>query len=144
MRRALPAPVERFVRSDFARHGLLVFASTSLANVLAYVFHFFVSRLLGVVFYGELSALIAILVLAAIPAQILTNIVVKYAAEFRAMDDPGRLRALVRTTAAGCARSCGPFTATSASRRSAQCSPVWLLPARSRATCTSPTTRRSR
>ena len=38
--------------SDFVRHGLLVFVSTTLINVLGYAFHFAISRKIGVEQYG--------------------------------------------------------------------------------------------
>jgi O-antigen/teichoic acid export membrane protein len=83
------------MRGDFARYGLLTFASTTASNVLSYAFHFFVSRRLGVDNYGELSALFATTVIASVPATFLVIIVVKYAAEFRALGDDARIRALI-------------------------------------------------
>ena len=57
----------RFVRGDFVRHGLLVFASSMLVNFFNYGFHFVVSRKLGVVDYGDLFALFAALGLMTVP-----------------------------------------------------------------------------
>lgn len=64
-------------------------------NVLGYVFHAGVSRVLGVQDYGALYALIAVLPIAGIPAAVLSTMVVKFAAEFRALDDEAHLHALV-------------------------------------------------
>ena len=52
-------------------------------------------RRLGVDNYGELSALFATTVIASVPATFLVIIVVKYAAEFRALGDDARIRALI-------------------------------------------------
>ena len=45
-------PLRRVLRSDFVRHGSIVFASSTVVNLFNYVFHFFMSRRLGVVDYG--------------------------------------------------------------------------------------------
>lgn len=86
--------VRRTLRSDFIRHGALVFASSTLVNIFNYLFHFAISRRLGVEGYGSLSALIAGLIIVSIPSTILTIIVVKYAAEFHALNDLPKLRTL--------------------------------------------------
>jgi O-antigen/teichoic acid export membrane protein len=96
----------KFLRSDFARHGAIVFASSMIVNALNYVFHVLMTRRLGVDAYGELYALLAGLVLFSVPTSVLTMVVVRYAAEFRAVDDRARLGALAawlirRTTIAG-------------------------------------------
>lgn len=102
--RAIEAPATRknwygrLVRSEFLRHGALVFLATNLANALAYAFHFFASRALGVQLYGELSSLIAVIAIASFPASIASMIVVKYAAELNAAGDAAKVRALIRGT----------------------------------------------
>ena len=88
--------IARFARSDFARHGLLVFASTMSINVLGYAFHAAISRHIGVEQYGVLSALNAAIMISTVVGVMVTTVVVKYAAEFRALDDRARLAALAR------------------------------------------------
>jgi O-antigen/teichoic acid export membrane protein len=92
-------PIRRFANSEFARQGVLVFVSTTMVNLFGYAFHFVLSRKLGVEVYGGLSALLAGLTVCSVPASIVTTIVVKYAAEFRALGDARRLKSLVRRTA---------------------------------------------
>ncbi len=87
-------PIERFLRTDFIRHGALVFAAMTLVNLFNYVFHFLLSRRLGVSEYGALASLMAALVIASVPSGMLTLIVVKYTAEFKAVGDQARLRTL--------------------------------------------------
>ena len=87
--------LRRLARSDFVRYGAVVFVAQTGANVLNFLFHVLVSRRVGVAPYGELNALLAGLTILSVPATILTTIVVKYAAEFKAVDDGPRLRALV-------------------------------------------------
>jgi O-antigen/teichoic acid export membrane protein len=84
----------RFFASGFFRHGLLVFVSTTAVNALGYAFHFAISRRIGVEQYGVLSALNAALSIGLVISQIVSTVVVKYAAEFRAAGDEARLCSL--------------------------------------------------
>ncbi len=86
----------RFVTGEFFRHGLLVFISSTLVNALGYAFHFAISRRVGVEQYGVLSALNAALSICLVLSQIVSTVVVKYAAEFRAAGDDAHLAELVR------------------------------------------------
>jgi O-antigen/teichoic acid export membrane protein len=87
-------PLRRVLRSEFVRHGSIVFASSTVVNLFNYVFHFFMSRRLGVVDYGGLASILAGLVLVSVPSAVLTMVVVRYAAEFKAVADLPRLRRL--------------------------------------------------
>lgn len=83
------------VRShDMFRHGLLVFVAFTLANVGSFLFHVIVSRNLGVVGYGSLYAVLSLVQLASLPAGVFTTVISKFAAEFQALNDTRRLRAL--------------------------------------------------
>ena len=95
MRNAIAA-LRGFATSDFARHGLLVFGASMLVNVLGYAFHFAISRRIGVEQYGVLSALNASFMISTVVGAIGSTVVVKYAAEFRALDDRAHLAALAR------------------------------------------------
>lgn len=88
--------ISRFLRSDFARHGAIVFASSMTVNALNYILHVLLTRRLGVDSYGELYALLAALMLFSVPTSVFTMIVVRYAAEFHALGDNARLGALSR------------------------------------------------
>jgi O-antigen/teichoic acid export membrane protein len=87
---------KRFARSEFARHGLLVFIATTSVNALGYAFHFAISRKIGVEQYGVLAALNAAYMLGTVASVIAGTVVIKYAAEFRATNDEAHLAALVR------------------------------------------------
>jgi O-antigen/teichoic acid export membrane protein len=86
----------RFFASGFFRHGLLVFISSTAVNALGYAFHFAISRRIGVEQYGVLSALNAALSIGLVASMIVSTVVVKYAAEFRAIGDEAHLSALTR------------------------------------------------
>ncbi len=87
-------PLRRVLRSEFVRHGSIVFASSTVVNLFNYAFHFYMSRRLGVVDYGGLASILAGLVLVSVPSAVLTMVVVRYAAEFKAVADFQRLRRL--------------------------------------------------
>ncbi len=95
MPRRLVAFTRPLRQSRMLRLSLLVFVSTSLVNVLGYAFQFVASHRLGVSNYGNLTALLAVVNVAIVPSAILTTIVVKYAAEFRALGDLAHLKRLV-------------------------------------------------
>jgi O-antigen/teichoic acid export membrane protein len=84
------APYRAFLSS-----GLLVFAASMTMNVGGFVFHAIASRRLGVADYGGLYALISLCTIGAIPVSVFTPVVVKYAAEFRALHDDGHVRGLI-------------------------------------------------
>ncbi|MDE2571079.1 MAG: oligosaccharide flippase family protein, partial [bacterium] len=85
----------RLYRDDFVRHGALVFAGSMIGNAGGYFYHFALSRQLGPVQYGELLSLISLMMIAGVPASVLTTVVARYAAEFHALGDRGHLRGLV-------------------------------------------------
>ncbi len=93
--------VDRFFKSEFVRHSALAFAGTFGAQLFNFVFHFYNSRALGVARYGDLFSLInVLLIMQSIFAQIITYVIVKYAAEFHATGDRDRLGALCRRSIA--------------------------------------------
>ncbi len=102
--RELRVRAQHLAASDFLRHSAVVFAASMLINMLGYAFHFAISRRVGVVAYGALSALNAGYMIALAVAGIATTIVVKYAAELRTQPDAAaRLTAFVRRVAGLCA-----------------------------------------
>jgi O-antigen/teichoic acid export membrane protein len=84
----------RLVRNDLVQHGSLVFASTMVSSGFLYVFYFIASRNLGVERYGTLSALLSASLLLSVFATVGTTIIVRFAAEFDAVGDAGKLRRL--------------------------------------------------
>jgi len=90
----LRALVGRVRRSDVVRHGVLVLVATTLGNLLSFLYHAAVSRILGVAAYGALYALISLAQLEGLPGGFLPSVIARYAAEFAALDDEAHLRAL--------------------------------------------------
>lgn len=82
--------------SDFIRQSAIVFVASTLINALGYAFHFAISRRIGVVAYGVLSALNAGYMISLTAAAIIGTVVVKYVAELRALGDDAKLAAFVQ------------------------------------------------
>lgn len=85
------ATLKRLLRGDFVRHGALVFGASMLMNVLNYVFNFAVSRHVGVEKFATLSSLTSAIMILSIPASIANLTIVKYAAEFKALNELDRI-----------------------------------------------------
>lgn len=90
--------LRRLSRHDLVAHGALVLTGATVVNVLNYVFHFGLTRRLGVVDYGTLAALLAIMAVSATPAAVLTLVVAKATAEHHATGDTAAVRLLFRTS----------------------------------------------
>lgn len=91
-------------QTELARHGFLLFAALTLANVSNYVFHVVISRLLGPEDYGALGALLSAFIIVSVPAGALQVLVAKRISQLRATGDPSRaggvLVAMLRGAAA--------------------------------------------
>jgi O-antigen/teichoic acid export membrane protein len=99
VRTTAPGRLVKFLRSEFVRHGALAFSATLAAQICNFTFHLYNSRALGVVRYGDLFSLInVLLIVQGVFAQMVTYVVVRYAAEFHAVGDRDRLRALCERT----------------------------------------------
>jgi len=86
------------LRGEFVRHGLLIFGSTTFVNLLNAVFYFVIARRISVSDYGALTALTAGMVVISLPAVIAALVIARYAAEFHALEEYGKLRSLLEQT----------------------------------------------
>lgn len=87
--------IDKRFGGDLLSSGALVFASSMVLNVGGFIFHAVASRKLGVAEYGALYALISVYSLAAMPVLVFAPVIVRFAAEFRAIHDDGHVRGLV-------------------------------------------------
>jgi len=65
-----------------------------IANILAYLYHLVVGRILGPVGYGELAALISIFYILNAPSAVVQNILVKFFSGLKAKQDYGQAKRL--------------------------------------------------
>jgi O-antigen/teichoic acid export membrane protein len=85
---------QRGVRSDLVRNGGLVFAATMAANVANYGLHLLLVRQLGVVGYGTVSALLAIVTIVAVIGVVAGTAITNVVARARALHDAADVRTL--------------------------------------------------
>ena len=80
--------IKRIINNPFARNSLALFAGTTAANFLNYLFHLAVGRMVSPGVYGEVESLIALTNIITIPALALSMVATKYSAGFKAENDP--------------------------------------------------------
>ncbi len=85
------------IRSNaFAWNSFVLFSGSMVNNVLNYIFHLIVGRLVSVAVYGETESLISLMTIISVPAATLVMVMTKYAAECKAQDDKKRSYELLR------------------------------------------------
>ncbi|PIS39179.1 MAG: hypothetical protein COT33_03370 [Candidatus Nealsonbacteria bacterium CG08_land_8_20_14_0_20_38_20] len=79
----------------FLSNSFIFFVGSLLANLGNYLFHFLMARMLTVEGYGELQSLLALSIIAGIPAAALLTVIVKYAASFEAKKQLNKVYSLL-------------------------------------------------
>ena len=79
--------IQGLKKNAFARSSAVLFAGSMVANILNYVFHLVVGRMVSVQVYGEVESLISLMNIISVPAMTLTMVATKYAAQCKAVDD---------------------------------------------------------
>ena len=79
------------------RHGLFMFAATSLSNVLDYAYNVAMGRMLSTDGYGVLVALNAVLQIVSVSMVVGSTVIARYAAEFLAQEQWTRLGTFARS-----------------------------------------------
>lgn len=74
-------------QNAFLRNSIVLFIGTMIVNVLNYVFHLVIGRMVSPSAYGEIESLVSLLTIISVPAGTLTLIATKYAAQMRAKQD---------------------------------------------------------
>lgn len=83
----IQSTLSSLVKNQFFRNSVILFSGTMVANVLNYVFHLAVGRMVSPSAYGEIESLISLLTIISVPAGTLTLIATKYAADMKATGD---------------------------------------------------------
>jgi O-antigen/teichoic acid export membrane protein len=87
--------IARLQGSIMVRQGALVFAATMILNLGGFAFHFIATRRIGVADYGVLAALLSMVTLLTIPANLAAPVIARFAAEFGVLHDNRHVRRLV-------------------------------------------------
>lgn len=87
---------ERISQNSFLQNSFILFSGTMIINVLNYIFHVGIGRMVSPSLYGEIESLISLLTIISVPAATLTLIATKYAADMKAGQDVRGVRTLAR------------------------------------------------
>lgn len=83
-------------RNSFIQNSFILFTGTMIGNVLNYIFHLAIGRMVSPIAYGEIESLISLLAVISVPAAALTLVATKYAANMKAEGDTAGVRLLAR------------------------------------------------
>jgi O-antigen/teichoic acid export membrane protein len=88
--------LKKIRNNAFAWNSFVLFSGSMVNNILSYVFHLVVGRMVSVEVYGETESLISLMTIIAVPAGTLAMVMTKYAAECKAQNDKKRSYELLR------------------------------------------------
>lgn len=92
-----PSGFFSFLRGNaFARNSVILFAGTMTMNVLNYVFHLAIGRMVTPEVYGEVESLLSLLAVVSVPALTVSIIATRYAAKAKADQSVEQGRSLFR------------------------------------------------
>jgi len=87
--------IKKALSSELAKGSLILFVMFNFYNVLNFVFHFSMGRLLGPENYGVLAVLMSIIYIYSIPTEAIQNIISKYVSDFNLKEEYGKINFLV-------------------------------------------------
>src|SRR3989304_530886 len=79
---------------SLAKNSGIVFTGTMAGNVIAYLYHLFLGRILGPSSYGELAALLSFLYILNAPTTVLLTILTKFFSVLKARNSVGQAKFL--------------------------------------------------
>jgi O-antigen/teichoic acid export membrane protein len=91
----LAGPQHSQRRAGLLRQSAVVFAGSTALGVCGFLFQMLASRRLGVDEYGSFYVLLSLIVVAGVPAALVSPVIARYAAEFAALHDDSHLRGLM-------------------------------------------------
>lgn len=88
------ALIRKLSGHSVVRGGVAVMAGSMVANILAYLYHVVVGRILGPAAYGELAALLSLFTLLSVPSSVVQTILTKFFSVLRVGNKPGEVKTL--------------------------------------------------
>lgn len=82
--------------NELFRASFILIILMNIANVLNYVFHFVMGRMLGPADYGVLAVLTSIIYVFSVPTASIQTLVAKYTASFNVKEEYGKIRGLLK------------------------------------------------
>lgn len=105
--------VRRLIRkvngNVFLRNSVVLFAGTMLANLVNYLFHFIMGRMVEPSVYGEMESIVSLLTIVSVPGTAITMVATRYAAAAKAKGNPAESRAVLAHIDRGLIRYGVPF-----------------------------------
>jgi len=80
--------LQKIKNNPFVLNSVILFGGTMLANILNYIFHLAVGRMVSVEIYGEIESLVSLINIISVPAMTLTFIATRYASHSKANQNP--------------------------------------------------------
>lgn len=80
--------------SALVRNSIVLFTGTMLANLLNYVFHFVMGRMVDPSIYGEVESIVSLLAIVSVPGAAITLVAARFAASAKAAENPAESRAV--------------------------------------------------
>ncbi len=91
---AYKVQIRKLIHDPLAKNSTVVFAGSMAANVLSYLYHLVMGRILGPAGYGELSSLLSLLYVFTVPLLVVQTVLVKFLSGFKANGNPGQAKSL--------------------------------------------------
>lgn len=80
--------IQRIKNNAFARNSMILFVGTMIGNIIGYVFHFVIGRMVSIPVYGEVESLVSLISIISVPASALAMVATKFSAGTKAENDP--------------------------------------------------------
>ncbi len=80
--------------SALLRNSIILFAGTMFANLINYLFHFVMGRMVEPSVYGEVESIVSLLAIVSVPGAAITLVAARFAATAKAKGNPAESRAV--------------------------------------------------
>ncbi len=86
--------IQRVHGSAFLKNSVILFAGTMLANLVNYLFHFIMGRMVDPSIYGEMESIVSLLTIVSVPGTAIAMVATRAAAAAKAKGSPAESRAV--------------------------------------------------
>jgi len=90
--------IKKIFSSELGRGAFILFITMNIFNILNFLFHFSMGRMLGPKDYGTLAVLMSLVYIYGIPAQAIQNIISRYTSKFNLKEERGKIKFLIFKT----------------------------------------------
>ncbi len=87
--------LKKFLGSELGKGAMILFIMMNIANLLNFVFHFAMGRMLGPEGYGTLAVLMSLMYIYSIPVESIQNLISKYTTKLNLNKNYGRIKFLM-------------------------------------------------